>query len=304
MSQRSAAGRRRSKRAAARPESRGRRIAVAIGTVTLVITPISWILLHEPQADQADAAVPYVTRTDDTYIKTSAKPAVATPPATTPAGTPTPVPTPGTPKPTETPSVPGETPTPTDGPTTDPTGGPTAPTEGPTSGPTQAPTTRSTPQDPRSQGTQPTPTPGDDTPSSTPTTTTTTTTPPPPPADDGNMSGAEVELFRLVDNARTDRGCAPLRRNSDLSGSAGAEARERAESGNVSATGSSMAATGGDGVTAKAAFDKLKSTSSGTLFNCGLRELGVGQDDADYCKTRLVLCLSTGTREAWVVDFK
>jgi uncharacterized protein YkwD len=304
MSQRSAAGRRRSKRAAARPESRGRRIAVAIGTVTLVITPISWILLHEPQADQADAAVPYVTRTDDTYIKTSAKPAVATPQATTPAGTPTPVPTPGTPKPTETPSVPGETPTPTDGPTTDPTGGPTAPTEGPTSGPTDVPTTRSTPQDPRSQGTQPTPTPGDDTPSSTPTPTTTTTTPP-PPADDGNMSGAEVELFALVDNARTERGCAPLRRNSNLSGSAGEDAEERAESGDVSASGSSMAATGGDGVTAKAAFDRLKSTSSGTLFNCGLRELGVGRATDERKEGLLcpVIC-STKTRVAWVVDFK
>ena len=270
---------------------------MAIGTVILVITPISWILLHEPQVEQADAAVPYVTRPDDTYIKTSTKPVVATPEATRPVATPTPVPTTGTPKPTETPSVPGETPTPTDGPETEPTGEPTtAPTEGPTSDSTEVPSTK--PRDPRSKDPKPTPT-ATETPSSTPTTTT-----PPPPTDDGSMSGAEVELFTLVDNARADRGCAPLRRNSNLSGSAGAEAEERAESGDVSATGSSMAAAGGDGVTAKAAFDKLKSTSSGTLFNCGLRELGVGQDQAKYCKTQLLVCLSSGTRQAWVVDFK
>ncbi|WP_040456997.1 hypothetical protein [Kribbella catacumbae] len=286
----------RSRRAAARPEGRAKRVMLSIGTVILVITPISWILLHEPQADQAEASVPYVTRDDDTYIKTSAKPAVATPSAPKPTGTPTPVSTPGTPKPTKTPSVPGETPstTPTDEPTT-------APTEGPTDGPTDDPTTSKTP----TRGPVSNPPKPSDTPSNPPTTTPPTTTTPPPPTDNGSMSGSELELFSLVDNARVDRGCAPLQRDSGLTGGARQDAETRAESGDVSDTSSSMAAAGGDGVTAKGAFDKLKSQSSGTLFNCGLDELGVGHGDAKYCSSKLLgICLGTSTRHSWVVDFK
>lgn len=284
----------RSRRAAARPEGRAKRIVVSIATVILVITPISWILLHQPQSEQADASVPYVTRDDDTYIKTSAKPVIATPPATKPVGTPTPVPTTGTPKPTDTPSVPGETPSTT--PTDDPT---TTPTDEPTDTPTVDPTTgKKPPKAPKSKSPKPS-----DTPSSPPTSTPTTTTP--PPADDGSMSGAEVELFSLVDNARVERGCAPLQRNSGLTGGARQDAETRAESGDVSDTSSSMAAAGGDGVTAKAAFDKLKSQSSGTLFNCGLDELGVGHGDAEYCSSKLLgICLGTSMRHSWVVDFK
>jgi hypothetical protein len=299
MSQRSAAGRRRRGTRAARPHSRVRRTAVAIGTVILVITPISWILLHQPQSNQADASVPYVTRDDDTYVKTSVTPIVATPSATQPGSTPTPVPTTGTPKPTATPSVPGKTPTttPTDSPGTAPTEGPT---DKPSAGPTDGPSTTSTPQGPDSQTPEPTHSPSS-TPSSTPSTTT-----PPPPSDDGSMSGAEVELFTLVDNARAERGCGPLQRDSGLTGGARQDAQTRAKSGDVSDTSSSMAATGGDDVTAKAAFTKLKSESSSTLFNCGLQELGVGQGTSDrkvglLCP--LVAC-STKTRVAWVVDFK
>lgn len=293
MSQRSAAGRRRSKRAAARPESRAKRIAVAIGTVILVITPISWILLHQPQSDQAEAAVPYVTRDDDTYITNTAKPAAAKP-AKTPGATPSGTPTSSTPPPSATPSVPGQTPTatPTDRPSTKATDRPTAdPTDDPTSStPTQGPVTK-----------QPKPS---SSPSTTPSSTPTTTTPP-PPSDDGSMSGSEAELFSLVDNERVERGCAPLQRDSGLTGGARQDAEKRAANGDVSDESSSMAAAGGDGVSAKAAFDKLKSESSATLFNCGLRELGVGHGDAEYCKSKLLgICLSTAERDSWVADFK
>jgi hypothetical protein len=118
------------------------------------------------------------------------------------------------------------------------------------------------------------------------------------------MSGAEVELFTLIDNARTERGCAPLRRNSSLSDSAGAEASERAKSNSYS-SGSSGASTGGKDMTAKTAFNRLMDSSSRTLLNCGLHELGVGQDDADYCNALLCIgSIGEATRYAWVVDFK
>ncbi|WBQ04195.1 CAP domain-containing protein [Kribbella sp. CA-293567] len=303
MSTRSAAGRRRRSTRSARPRSRVRRTVVAIGSVLLVITPISWILLHQPQTGQAEASVPYVTRDDDTYLEASTTPIAAvpsapgsTPTTASPTGTPKPS---ATPTPTGSPSVPGSAPsaTPTSGPTTAPTAGPT---NEPTAGPSGSPGTTSTPQDPASQTPDPTHSPSS-TPSSSPTTTTTT---PPPPTDDGSMSGAEVELFTLVDNARTERGCAPLRRDSGLTGGARGEAADRARTGDLSSGGSSGASTGGRNMTAKTAFDRLMSSNSRTVLNCGLDQLGVGQARAEYCTTQVLVCLSTAWRYAWVVDFK
>ncbi|MFI5713611.1 hypothetical protein [Kribbella sp. NPDC051620] len=119
------------------------------------------------------------------------------------------------------------------------------------------------------------------------------------------MKPEEQELFSLVDNERVERGCAPLRPNSNLTGGARTDAETRADNGDVSDSSSSMVAAGGDGVTAKAAFDKLKSQSSSIVFNCGLRELGVGQGTADHKVGALCpLVCSTRTRVAWVVDFK
>jgi hypothetical protein len=275
-----------------------------MGTVILVITPISWILLHQPQSNEADASVPYVTRDDDTYLKASTKPVVARPSATTP-GTPSGTPSAGTPSPSGTPSTPGQTPTdgpsttPTDGPTDGATSGPTdGPTDGPTTGTTEGPTDGSTTKAPDNPNTVPTNSPSNS-PSSTPSTTT-----PPPPADGGSMSAEEAELFALVDNKRVESGCSPLRRNSNLTGGARAEAEDRARTGQMTSGGSSGASTGGKDMSAKAAFDRLMSSSSRTVLNCGLDELGVGQGDAKYCTTQVLVCLSTATRYAWVVDFQ
>jgi uncharacterized protein YkwD len=252
----------------------------------LVITPISWILLHQPQSDQADASVPYVTRDDDKYLVDPANQPVEVTPSTPADGssqTPTPDQTTGTPKPSTTPT-PGQTPSST-------------PTKGQTVKPTDGPGTTSTPSDPPTSSDPDQPPSGD--PSTTPSTT------PPPPADDGSMRAEEEELFALVDNARVERGCAPLQRDSRLTKGARQDAGTRADNGDVSGGDSSMAAAGGDGVSAKAAFDQLKSERSSTVFNCGLRELGVGRDTADHRVGALcpVLC-STKTRVAWVADFK
>ncbi|GAA3587750.1 hypothetical protein [Kribbella ginsengisoli] len=293
MSQRSAAGRRRrSKPATARPESRLKRITVAMGTVILVITPISWILLHQPQSNEADASVPYVTRDDDTYLKSSTKPVVARPTATTPSSTPSGTPA-GTPSPSDTPSTPGRTPT------GDPS---TTPTEGPTDGPTDRPTTTGATDGPTSSTTTKAPDNPNTTPTHSPSTTPSST--PPPPADGGSMSAEEFELFSLVDNKRVESGCSPLHRNSNLTGGARAEAEDRARTGQMASGGSSGASTGGKDMTAKAAFDRLMSSNSRTVLDCGLDELGVGQGDAKYCTTQVLVCLNTATRYAWVVDFQ
>ncbi|TWD81878.1 hypothetical protein FB561_3002 [Kribbella amoyensis] len=286
------ARRRRSKRSAPQP-SRVRRPLVALASVILVITPISWILLHEPQSDQADASVPYVTRDDDTYITASNEPVAKTtdPPA---KKTPTPTPTAGTPKPSATPTA-GETATPTADPTDRPTRVPSsAPTEDePTSTPSDAPSTRPT------AGPRPT-----EDGSVTPTVKPTSPKPTEPP-DDGDMNGAEEELFTLIDNERQSRGCAPLDRDTSLTHGARDDAESRAASGSVNSTGSSSASTGGDSMSAKSAFSKLKSENSVVLFKCSFDELGVGRGDDErkegLCPIPL-LC-TTKTRVAWVVDF-
>ncbi|WP_238158064.1 CAP domain-containing protein [Kribbella voronezhensis] len=259
-----------------------KRTLVAIGTVILVITPISWILLHEPQSDQADASIPYVTRDDDTYITASNEPVVHTSDTPSPS-TPTPPATPT--KPTRTPSA---TPTPGDDPTRTPS---THPTTVPTNGPGDQASTPPVE-----------PTRGGDSHSTTPTPVPSKTTTQ-PPADDGSMTADEQQLFSLIDDARVQNGCAPLARDSNLTGNARNEAVDRADTGDVSSTEQSKASAGGEDMSAQAAFDRLKSRSSSTLLNCGLRELGVGRDTAKYQTCFLLFC-SNHTRVAWVADFQ
>jgi hypothetical protein len=117
------------------------------------------------------------------------------------------------------------------------------------------------------------------------------------------MSPEELQLFTLIDNARKDKGCAPLQRNSGLSGSAQSDADQRAESGKVSGSGSSMAAAGGDSWDAQTAFNRMMKQNSGVILNCGLTTLGVGQGTATYRSCILVWC-STKTRVGWVANFQ
>jgi uncharacterized protein YkwD len=253
--------------------SRARRPLIAIASVVLVITPISWILLHQPQNDDADASVPIVTRTDDTYVTPTTKPAASTPP----------VPRPTTPKATP-------TPTPTDSATPTSTPSTSEPTRVPTTGPTEQGTTA------------PTATPSTRRPTATPSTTSTPTAPP-PPADDGNMKTNELALFNLIDEARQSNGCAPLQRDSDVTAGARGDADNRAESGSVNASGSSMSAAGGDNWTAQKAFNQMMSQSRSTILNCGLKTLGVGFGTAPHCTVEVLWCLSSADRNAWVADF-
>ncbi|TCO43879.1 hypothetical protein EV646_11171 [Kribbella antiqua] len=249
----------------------------------MVITPISWILLHEPQNDTADASLPMVTRTDDTYVTPTTKPVVNTPkpktptPSATPTTTPTTTPT-GTPSPTPT-----GTGSPTDYPTTVPTEGRTTST--PSKTPTvERPTTTAEPSE--------TPTP---------------TTPPPPKAD-GQMTADELKLFNMIDDARVSNGCAPLEQDPDLTDTARSDAGDRAESGNVNSSSSSKTTAGGNNWSAQQAFDQMMAQSKSTVLNCGLKTLGVGKDSAKYCSGGVDIfggCLlgTKQTRVAWVASF-
>jgi hypothetical protein len=118
------------------------------------------------------------------------------------------------------------------------------------------------------------------------------------------MTADELQLFALIDNARTDKGCAPLQRDSGLTAGARGDARSRAESGSVSASGSSMSAAGGDDWTAKRAFGQMMAQSRSTVLNCGLKTLGVGFGTYQHCKVDLGFCLKTADRNSWVADFK
>ncbi|TDO66696.1 hypothetical protein EV651_104263 [Kribbella sp. VKM Ac-2571] len=255
-----------------------------------MITPISWILLHQPQNDEADASIPIVTRTDDTYITPTTKAAVATPSARVtvpPTATPTATPTS---TPSETPSTtPSSTPTntPTDSPTTKSSKTPTtAPTSAPTTQPTTAPTSPGR--------TVPTPTP----------TKTTTTTPPPPPVD-GGMNADEQQLFDLIDNARVNNGCARLKEDPSLTDSAEATAGSRAKTGSgMDDPDGSQVGAGGDKMTAQQAYDRLMSSARSTVLNCNLTTLGVGLGSAKRCTFPVLIgCLGYTDRKAWVANF-
>ena len=229
---------------------------VAIASVVLVITPISWILLHQPQNDPADASVPIVTRTDDTYITPTTKPVVApptarpsTPPTATPTATPTPTPTDSA-TPTETPS--------TAGPTDDPTASPTK--DGKTTEPTTAPTSPD-----RTVSTKRPTTPTDH-----------HRTAAAAARGGRRMNADELQLFNLIDNARVSNGCARLEQDPGLTDGARADAGNRAKSGAVNSTGSSGTTAGGDNWSAQQAFNQMMAQSRSTVLNCGLTTLGVG----------------------------
>lgn len=267
---------------------------IAVVSVLVVITPISWILLHQPQNDPADASIPMVTRTDDTYITPSTKAAVATPSAKvskTPTVTPTATPTA---TPTDTPTA-----TPTDSPTGTPTDTPTREsTQNPTTAPTSAPTTRPTTAPPSPGRTVTTTKP--------PPTTPPPTTPPPPPARDGGMDSNELQLFDMIDSARKNAGCAPLEQDPGLTNGARSDAKSRAKSGATNSSGSSKSTAGGDNWSAQQAYDQMMAQSRSTILNCGLTTLGVGRVGVPHCTSidLLGLCIgSKPTRYAWVADF-
>jgi hypothetical protein len=271
--------------------SRGRRTLIAVASVIVVITPISWILLHQPQNDPADASIPMVTRTDDTYITPSTKPAVSTPSARV---TPTPtVPPTGTPTVTPT-NTPSATPTtsPTDSPTDTPTG---TPTRESTRNPTTAPTSAPSSSDPTTAPTSPGRTVTTTKPSPTPTETT------PPPPVDGRMNSTEKQLFDLIDNARVNNGCARLQQDPSLTKTAEGTAGSRAKTGSgMDDSSGSQVGAGGDNMTAQQAYNRLMSTSRATVLSCSLTTLGVGFGTKEHCALIIVVC---SDRNAWVANF-
>lgn len=285
MSEPGANARHRHRRKAPPPGSWVKRPLVAIAVLLLVLAPIAWILVQQPDSGEADAAIPYATGGDDRYVTTSNEPVAATSsPVPSPSATPTPDDTTATPTPTH-PPTPGKTPTrrPSEGPTS-------VPTDGPTVTPTDEPTrTGSSLQPTPSKTAVPKPT-------SAPTSST--------PTDDGSMSPEELQLFTLIDNARKDKGCASLQRNSNLTVGARTDAGSRAANGNVSDSGPSMAAAGGDNWDAQTAFNQMMNQNSSVILNCGLTTLGVGQGTATHKSCSMLVFCAKKTRVDWVADFQ
>jgi hypothetical protein len=118
------------------------------------------------------------------------------------------------------------------------------------------------------------------------------------------MSPEEMKLFSLIETARTDKGCAPLQRNSNLTVGARSDAESRAANGNVSDSGPSMAAAGGDNWDAQTAFNRMMKQNSSTILNCGLHELGVGRGSSSHCTLWLIGCLRSADRVGWVAGFQ
>lgn len=244
----------------------------------LVITPISWILLHQPQTEEADASLPV---RDDSYATPTIKP-VDSP--TTPPKSPL-TPPPGTPT-----ATPTGTPTTSTTPTTPPTG---APTTAPTTSASTTPSVPTTDPDPTSPPTgKPTNTPPPP--------------PPPPPKADGDMTGDEIQLFNRIDSARKKKGCAPLEQDAPVTHGARDDAASRSKSGKVNASGPSMSAAGGDNWSSDQAFDEMMTQSKGTILDCSLTTLGVGRKTYKRCPAIDLFGLCTAeriTRVSWVADF-
>jgi hypothetical protein len=117
------------------------------------------------------------------------------------------------------------------------------------------------------------------------------------------MTGNELQLFNMIDNARVNHGCAPLQQDPDLTSSARSDAVRRSKSGSTNSTDSSKTTAGGDEVTAQQAYNQMMSQSRSTVLNCGLTTLAVGLGTTDHCK--ILLCLTgTAKRYAWVADFE
>jgi hypothetical protein len=119
------------------------------------------------------------------------------------------------------------------------------------------------------------------------------------------MDANEQQLFDLIDNARVNNGCAPLKQDPSLTGNARATAGSRAKTGSgMNDTSGSQIGAGADKMTAQQAYDKLMSQSRSTVLNCNLTTLGVGFGTAERCTLPILIgCLNYTDRNAWVANF-
>jgi len=119
------------------------------------------------------------------------------------------------------------------------------------------------------------------------------------------MDGNEQQLFDSINNARRDNGCADLKRDTGMTRSAEAEAKQRAEDDTVNKGNTGSKATaGGDNWSASKAFDQMMSKNRATLMNCSLTTMSVGRGTAVYEHCTLYLICSDRTRVGWVALFR
>lgn len=109
----------------------------------------------------------------------------------------------------------------------------------------------------------------------------------------------KLELFQLIDNARVERGCARLGRNSGLTSNARSHASSEAKN-NSTNTGSGTDAIA-DANSSNAAYNQLTRSYSGVIFDCGRDTLGIGfaaEESGLLCDV-----LPCATERRWVADF-
>jgi hypothetical protein len=118
------------------------------------------------------------------------------------------------------------------------------------------------------------------------------------------MEPNEKQLFDMIDNAREDNGCAPLKQDPGLTTSARGTAVSRAKTGSgINDTSGPQVGAGGDNMTAQQAYNKLMSDSRSTVLDCSKTTLGVGFGTAERCTLWLLTCVSSTDRNAWVANF-
>lgn len=246
---------------------------VAVGVVIGIVLPIGWVMLRDGggSVSAGDQSIPYSTLTDDKYPSLPE-------PSRSPSPTPTPSATPSaTPSrtPTSSPSASGSTRTPSGGrsQTADPTGDPggTHSSGHPSNGTSPSVTTDPTSEPPSSE-----------------------------PADDGNMTARELELFTMINNARVDKGCDKLRRDSDLTGSARSHAQSQADKDTTKLGSGTDAIAGGNGnESTRTAYNTMMDSYGSVLLDCSRDRLGIGYGYYEKCLL-WPICRETSR---WVADF-
>jgi hypothetical protein len=114
------------------------------------------------------------------------------------------------------------------------------------------------------------------------------------------MTERELALFTMIDDARVGHGCARLGRDTALTISARAHAREEAANQSMLTGGGTEAIA--DATNAGDAYNQMIDAYSGILLDCGRTDLGIGYSQVKRpCDQGS--CLGSQIERRWVADF-
>jgi hypothetical protein len=113
------------------------------------------------------------------------------------------------------------------------------------------------------------------------------------------MTDRELSLFTMIDDARVGHGCARLGRDTALTTSARAHAREEAKNQTMLAGGTEAIA---NATNARDAFNQMVDGYSGILLDCGRTDLGIGYSQVKHTCDQ-ANCVGAQIERRWVADF-